>query len=448
MSPTPNDYLERIKAEIRAEADAARIRDPLPRIDPAPRATVTCDDGIDRKRLDYAIGELTGADYRAFIDQAFRALLKRAPDDAGSEAQARLLAAGAPKAEILGNLRWSREGRHVGARVRGLLPRYVLAKLVRVPVLGYFAEWGLALAGLPMLLRHQRAADTANAARFNAATDAQREHGRRIDELHDALSGLRDDFSALRDELRDQLHRALLRLDALETRAARIEQRCDASANGQIELRHHVHAINHWVVSLQDSLAGLEDAAAADRAGADAFAAAMTDDATEARARAARHAEWSAALVARLAAPRVVLDLGSGDGIWLSALIARNAAASGIEANPVLAESARQRGLPVVVDDPQAALARCADASLDGLTLGVDVLDAKACVAMLHEARRALQPGGCLLLRVEAVPYRLDDGAALDAARWSARLAAAGLAVSGVLDAGSACAVLARRAAP
>ncbi|HEX5125053.1 MAG TPA: hypothetical protein VFV97_17545, partial [Rhodanobacteraceae bacterium] len=109
-SDASDSYLERVKAEIRAEADTARQRAPLPRREaPPPRSTPTVsqDGTIDRARLDYAIAELTGEHYTAFVDRAFRALLKRPPDEPGLDAQVRLLAAGAPKAEILGNLRYS-----------------------------------------------------------------------------------------------------------------------------------------------------------------------------------------------------------------------------------------------------------------------------------------------------------------------------------------------------
>src|SRR5690348_1983175 len=60
-----DDYLERVKAEIRAEADAARARAPLPRDDVAAPAVPARprQDGIERNRLDYAISELTGSHY-------------------------------------------------------------------------------------------------------------------------------------------------------------------------------------------------------------------------------------------------------------------------------------------------------------------------------------------------------------------------------------------------
>lgn len=452
VSPSTNEYLERVKAEIRAEADAARARTPLPRIDPPPRAAVARDDGIDRARLDYAIGELTGADYRAFIDHAFRALLKRPPDDAGSEVQMRLLAAGAAKAEVLGNLRWSPEGRRIGTRVRGLLPRYLLAKLVRVPVFGYVAEWGLAFAGLPMLLRHQRAADTANAARFNTAADAQREQGERLAEL-------RTEHDRCNETIRDDIGRMLLRLDQLEHLTARLdgrvhglEQRTDASAREMVELRHYVHAANHWVGSLQRSLGELEEAAATQRERAESFAAMIEDGADERAARQQRHSAWSAVLAAQLPQKAGVLDLGSGDGAWLAALLTRELDASGVEANAALVARAQERRLAVALGDPLAALERCADASLEGITLSSSLLMAGASDAsrLLGESLRALKPSGRLLLHIEADSYRFFDPATagVDPQRVGALLVAAGFVAPVTLPAIGGDAVIARRNEP
>jgi len=449
-----DDYLERVKAEIRAEAEAARRRAPLPRIDPPPRAARPAHhDGIEHGRLDYAIGELTGPHYRAFIDGAFRALLKRAPDDAGAEAQMRLLAAGAAKAEVLGNLRWSPEGRRVGVRVRGLLPRYALAKLVRVPVLGYVVEWGLTLAGLPVLLRHQRAADTSIAARFGAAADAQREHDARLGGLERGLADLGAEHDRRSDAIRDDIRRMLLRLDALEQRAARLEGRADdverqngANAQEMIDLRHYVHAANHWITSLQRTLDELERDAADRRERGDAFAAAVLEDADAAAARRRRHADWCGLLGARAAAGAEVLDLGSGDGAWLEALAARGFAASGVEANRALALAAQQRGLRVAEGEPRETLARCADASVAALTLCAALLPADAAGSgeLLGEALRALRAGGCLLLRLEPEPYRFAPAAgAADARRVAALLAAAGFAETTTAADADAAAVLA-----
>jgi hypothetical protein len=452
VSSSPqDDYLERVKAEIRAEADIARVRDPLARHDPPPRATKAqrpvFDEGIDRARLDYAIGELTGAHYRALLDQAFRALLKRPPDEAGSEMQIRLLAAGASKAEVLGNLRWSPEGRRVGTRVHGLLPRYALAKLVRVPLLGYFVEWGLALAGLPMLLRHQRAADTSSAAGFAALAEAQANTRRELDELRAAHAALDAEHGRRSEAMRADISRMLLRLDALEEHA----RSPHANAHEVVELRHYVHAINHWITSLQRGLGDLEDNAARSRARADALAASIDAGAEEASARSARHASWSAVLATRLPTGARVLDLDSGDGAWLTALAARGIAASGVETNAALVARAQRHGLAIALGDPLSVLTRCADGDLDGLSLTAATLarDEADIAALLAEALRVLRPGGHLLLRCEHEPHRLAAAdMAVDAAQHNgALLAAAGFVQPTNLPAHRAHAVLAQRPA-
>jgi SAM-dependent methyltransferase len=452
-----HDYLERVKAEIRAEADCARERDRVPRAEAlAPAQARACDDGIDRECLDYAIGELTDAHYSAFLDLAFRALLKRPPDDVGSETQVRLLAAGASKAEILGNLRWSPEGRRIGTRVRGLLPRYALAKLARVPLLGYFVDWGIALAGLPILLRHQRAADTSVAARFAAATDAQREHDRRLEEFRIGLAALGVEHDRHFEAIGDDIRRALLRLDSLEQRAQALEGRTTTleqvsatSARELIDQRHHVLTANHWVVSLQRNLAELEDAANAQRARTDQLTATIKEPAAESASRSARHAGWAGELATRLPAASAVLDLGSGDGAWLDALSARGVAARGVETNSVLVARAQARGAQIALGDPLGALTRCADASLGGLVVAAHTLAASDTdiAELLAHAQRALKPEGYLLLRLEQGATRLvgTSSAMLDAAHWAAILRGAGFDAVSELVATSGTALLARR---
>lgn len=461
-SDRQDDYLERVKAEIRLEADAARTRAPLPRRDPPPRTVKdAASDGIERARLDYAIAELTGPHYIAFVDHVFRAILKRPPDDAGATMQLRLLAAGAPKAEVIGNLRWSPEGRRVGTRVRGLLPRYALAKFARVPVLGYALQWVLAFAGLPLLLRHQRAADTSTAAGFNAVADAQRDNVRRLDEAQAAQQALSAEHDRRSDELRSEIRRIQLRVDDLERRAAELEDRARAlelrsdaleGRSGAIahelgELRHYVHAANHWISSLQRSLAELEDAAANERERSDAFAAALPESEQSAAVRRERYRSWSAALAERLPKSAQVFDLGSGDGAWLVALAAGGVDASGVEANAYLFD--RAQGRRVAQGDAAMALARCADAELDAVSGAVAALadGESARIELLQHARRALKPEGWLALRCERETYRLTDRDDLDAARWSDWLVAAGFEAPEILRNGDAALVLARRAA-
>jgi protein-L-isoaspartate O-methyltransferase len=446
-APDANDsYLAGVKAEIRADADAARMRAPLPRKEaPPPRRAETVSHGgsIDRARLDYSIAELTGEHYTAFVDGAFRALLKRPPDEPGLEAQIRLLAAGAPKAEVLGNLRYSPEGRAIGTRVGGLLPRYALAKLSRVPVAGFVVNWLIAFAGLPLMLRHQRAADTRNAAQF---LDTQLNAGRIADDVRGTGARL--------DGVRGELGEANARLGALkgafDQRVGTLEARVGESEsrlNDVPSLRHYVHAVNHWLVSLKGAIDGIEGASDANKAYADSLIAAIHDASEVAAARGARQSAWIEALRGRIGTRARIVDLGSGDGSFAASLAALGADVAGFESNDVLAQRARERGLNVAFGDPSSALARCEDASLDAITVsGAPAGDAFA--TLLGEAARALKPGGWLLIAA-GEPRRLADLSnrrigVLDRPIATALLGAAGFAVDAAF--GGPDAVLARRA--
>jgi hypothetical protein len=248
----------------------------------------------------------------------------------------------------------------------------------------------------------------------------------------------------------------LLRLDSVEQRAQVLEGRTAmlehggaTSAQELIDLRHYVLAANHWVVSLQRSLAEIEDTANAQRERADQLAATIIETAAESAARSARHAGWAAELATHLPAASVVLDLGSGDGAWLDALSLRGVAVHGIETNSVLVAHAQARGAQIALGDPLGALTRCADASLGGLVVAACALAASdiETTDLLAQAQRALRPDGCLLLRLEQGAMRLASisAATLDPVHWAAILRGAGFDAVSELAASGGTALLVRR---
>jgi SAM-dependent methyltransferase len=430
VSSDPTDeYLERVKADIRADAEASRSRAPLPR-KALPESNVgqpVRSDGIDRGRLDYPIGELTGPQYAAFVDGAFRALLKRQASEPEKDQQLRLLAAGAGKAEILGNLRYSSEGRRVGVRVRGLFARYALAKMVRVPVIGYALEWLLALAAVPLLLRHQRGADTQNAARFD---DVNAHLARRAEEQQVQAARLEQ----LKRELDEARAHLVARAEVLEQGAHLLEIRAQATSDSISDLpdlRHHILAVNHWSASLQRTFAEIEVAATAGAERMYALAAAIYGGADAIADREGRCARWLTALQTRMPAPARVLDLGSGDGDWIARLGAHGYDAAGVEPNRILAARARERGLDVAPEQPIAWLARCADEGLDAITCsgGLRASDDAIAETLAH-FNRTLRPAGWLM--IDCSPTNVTgelSASGADAARTRRAVAASGFVV-------------------
>ena len=93
MNPeSSEDPLDRAKSGIRADADRARERAPLPERKIA--VPVRRADSAGR----VAITELARHAGPTFVDQAYRAILKRGPDPAGFERQMAALAAGTNEA--------------------------------------------------------------------------------------------------------------------------------------------------------------------------------------------------------------------------------------------------------------------------------------------------------------------------------------------------------------
>ncbi|WP_395679645.1 methionine biosynthesis protein MetW [Dokdonella sp.] len=434
------DFLERVKTEILAEAARLRASTPLPRVDPPADETTFAApviDGIERQRLDYAIEELTGSDYVAFVEQAFRAVLKRPSDEGGREQQVQLLAQGAAKAEVLGNLRWSPEGRRIGVRVRGLLPRYALAKLGRVRGVGFLVQWALAFAALPLLLRHQRAADTQAAARHGsllariderdggvqhelarlraqldpvlaahgaaiathaaalAARDESRreleqrlqaqqgEHARLVDATLQATSARLDGMQHREDGLGERIRLIDTALQATHARFEDMQRREDARL-GDMQRRDEglaaeIAELRQYVHAMNHWTTTLQrsldelEQVAQDARG-ETDALYAAIAAEGATARAASNATAAAAFARDLTHGARVLDLGSGDGSWLRALAALGLAGNGVEPNATLAQRARDAGADVATGDAFALLGRAADASLDGLALDAGLL--------------------------------------------------------------------------
>ena len=107
----------------------------------------------------YRAEELFAFHDRAFVENAFRAALGRAPDAAELEATlSDLRAARRGKREIVEDLVFSEEGRRGGARarVRGVADPRLRRRVRALPVVGYLWQLLAGLARLPRLMRHQR----------------------------------------------------------------------------------------------------------------------------------------------------------------------------------------------------------------------------------------------------------------------------------------------------
>lgn len=387
--------LEVVREEIRADAEIARLRAslhprPIPGILPDPEiVTAKSDNGV-------SIAELCQSHSAAFIRQAYAVLLRREPDKENFNRHMSLLATGHSKVEVLGNLRWSAEGRDIGVRVPGLLPRYLLAKATRIPVFGYVLEWLTSLAGLPRILRHQRASDAYHAAQFEGLGEQSRAT------LQEISNRQANEFGRI--DQQGWEHIAVL--NQLRESIASLQEGLKRDAANTKELRHLVLSMNHWLTSLRQNLSALESTDAEQQCATDAWAAEVASQVLSTNAvRAVRLESWSRQFADELPSRAVVLDLCSGDD-WLARLVQCGIAATGVDSNAQLALRASAAGLSIAAAEPSVVLTRTAQASLDGVSVldCAAVLRSMATASFLDHLYRVLRPKGCVLLGFEPGP--------------------------------------------
>lgn len=105
----------------------------------------------------YHISDLLRYHDRAFVENAFRAILKRPPDATEFARDLKRLRSGeSNKIDLLAALRYSNEGKAKGVEVEGLTVPALIRRLGQLPIIGYFIRLALAIVRLPQQVRDQR----------------------------------------------------------------------------------------------------------------------------------------------------------------------------------------------------------------------------------------------------------------------------------------------------
>lgn len=160
-----------------------------------------------------SLAELLGCDGPDFVALAYRTILRRNPDPEGTRYILDALAGGRTKVEMLGNLRYSPEGRRVRHPLPGLWLRYQAQRAYRAPVLGagLLGARDVALGGRDA---RRRAEEMRRAAAAHA--EAQAALQARLGAVGEAVSRLERALEEQRREFAGGMDRATQRLAGLE----------------------------------------------------------------------------------------------------------------------------------------------------------------------------------------------------------------------------------------
>jgi O-antigen chain-terminating methyltransferase len=294
----------------------------------------------------YHINDLLRYHDRAFVQAAYRAVLKRSPDETESLRELTRLRSGyANKVDLLADLRFSQEGRAKGVQLDGLVFPALIRRLGQLPLVGYPIRLGIALLRLPNSLRdsrefgsyvlsqHEQIADFINVT-ADRLTDTQK-----WQEYFEGVSGgyfddIKQQIAAMRFRLGDVTDSDLEKLYvALE----------DRFRGARVEIKERFREYLPYVD---------------------------------------QHAP--------------VIDLGCGRGEWLELLFENNIEARGIDTNTLQVRECTDRGLDVTEADVFEYLRSLPDESAGAITGFhiIEHLSFNALVMLLNEVLRVLRPGG------------------------------------------------------
>lgn len=365
----------------------------------------------------------------AFVDQAYRTLLHRAPDASGRDAMLGLLRAGHRRTYVLHVMQASDEARKVGANLPGMgrLPWVYRAagKVGRGPL----RPLAKAMDRIYSAWRHVRIA--VNGVGLRRLDIALRDQDQSLAGIDSSVQGVRGDVKDLRGDL-EQAHREL---QALQDKAQRHQDNL-ASLNVQVAdqghrlaplpqlvqeyrreldlLRARINMLHRRTLPVLATDQAAGDPAAGNPAspapGRDNLAARIDayyvsfEDAhrgseNDIRTKLQGYIDHLACLP-ESALGKPVVDIGCGRGEWLRLLSENGFTGIGVDLNPDMVARCREQGLVAHHADALAWLSSQADGSCAAISAFhiVEHLPFEVLFPLVEQAWRVLAPGGVLIM--------------------------------------------------
>ncbi len=340
----------------------------------------------------YHINDLLQYHDRTFVWNAYRAILKREPDEPGLNQYLKTLRSGRyNKVDILASLRFSVEGKSNNVEIVGLERRPLFRHLYRVPVLGYLLEMLVAIVRLPTMIHSQRQFQEHVLAQHELMASHFNQLSRTAFLVSESVSNEMSEGSASQKkvaELQRQQVAALFREQRLMS---------DRLATLSMETRNRLNRLPGAARRVPGTPAG--DPTPDDGSRFDELFAAFADEFRGTREEVKHGLQRYLQLLETANIKNRILDLGCGRGEWLELLKEAGLEAEGVENNHALFERARSLGLEVIQADALSHLRSVPDASLNAVTgfHFVEHLPFVALIEVIDEALRVLRPGGLLI---------------------------------------------------
>jgi SAM-dependent methyltransferase len=372
----------------------------------------------------YHVNDLLQYHDHTFIWNAYRAILKREPDEEGLRQFLKKLRGGRfNKIDVLASLRFSPEGKSRNVRVDGLVRLARFRRFYRVPVLGYLLELAVGIARLPALLRSQREFEghtlaqqelitshlnQLSATSFQVAESLSRE----LTEVSTQLSEVATQLSKGQQDLAESVTRELTGLSADQRKFGELQyQQVIGLFREQREIVERLKKMkDEWEARLARLDESLKNGAVRQttneqappnetRRKLDDLFASFPEQFRGGREEVKESLRFHLPFLKSAEITKDILDLGCGRGEWLELLKEEGLSGRGVEANPLLVERARQCGLEVVAADALLYLSGLPNESLNAVSgfHFIEHLSFEIFVELLGEIKRTLRPGGLVI---------------------------------------------------
>ena len=350
----------------------------------------------------YHVNDLLKYHDRHFVRNAYRAILKREPDQAGLLHKLGLLQSGAfNKIDILASLRYSDEGERNGVTITGLKFPATIRKLERVPVIGYLLQLALGFVRLPTMIRSQRQFQGYIVAQQLAIADFVNERQRiKANELQ-LRSAVGNQLKALEAVVNEAVLPRILteqeKFEQAESKLMNLDLRLSNLTQTVSRTRQQV---SNLMSDLKNGQRTLSNESKPTDAEWDKFYAAFENEFRGSAEEVEERLRFYLPYLDGLNSDSTIVDLGSGRGDWLKLLGKEGFKPFGVEVNAVFAEQTRKQGLDVTQSEMMDYLGRQADDSVDVITAFhlIEHLRTDELIHLLDEVKRTLKPGGQLFI--------------------------------------------------
>lgn len=413
----------------------------------APLAPLKLQPELD-ERDHYHVNELLGFHDEPFVRNAYKAILKREPDDSGlAHFLSNLRNGRYSKIDVLSSIRFSPEGENANVQIEGLGKLSALRKIYRVPVVGYFLRLAVAIARLPVLITNFRQLEShtmaqldrvaghineaaahlaaeirhqseASSTQFQALQQSNELVRRQISSLLREQEKLIETQSAFRADLslrvNQTTHQAQKQAEVVERHTAEL-QGLTAEIKKQIDqLTERLQKFRMDIAQQESRLSHLLDGSERSSAPAvpsgeaqpekdhllDSLYFSLEDVLRGTPEQIKEAVKVYLPILQGAGIQSDILDVGCGRGEWLEVLRDAGFQARGIDTNRVVLQRCRDLSLDVVESEALMYLRSLPDGKLNVITAFhfAEHLPLETLVRFLDEAARTLKPGGLIIL--------------------------------------------------